>query len=127
MLIFGQEATIDLMARLRIADLLADAPVDQEVHLDAARVERYAETLEILPPVVVFDTPEGLLLADGYHRVAASRHLGREVVEAEVRKGSRHDALRYAAAVGAEQRGISSEEAASYIRRRGLGRGSSGG
>lgn len=50
MRILGQEATIDLMARLKIADLLADAPVDPEAHLDATRVERYAETLEALPP-----------------------------------------------------------------------------
>lgn len=32
------------MARLRIAELLANAPIDPEAHLDAARVERYART-----------------------------------------------------------------------------------
>ena len=80
-------------ARLRIAELLANAPIDPEAHLDAARVERYARTLDALPPVVVVDTPEGLLLADGYHRVAASRRLGLEEVEAEVRTGTRRDAL----------------------------------
>jgi ParB-like chromosome segregation protein Spo0J len=41
----------------------------------------------------VFDTEEGLLLADGYHRVAAALKEGRKTVEAEVRRGSRHDAL----------------------------------
>jgi hypothetical protein len=106
------------MTQLRIADFLANAPIDPEAHLDAARVERYAEMLDALPPIVVFDTGEGLLLADGYHRVAAATRRGLETVEAEVRRGSRHDALRYAAAVGAAQRGISLEEAASYIRRR---------
>ena len=81
------------MARLRIAELLANAPIDPEAHLDAARVERYARTPDALPPVVVVDTPEGLLLADGYHRVAASRRLGLEEVEAEVLTGTRRDAL----------------------------------
>lgn len=81
------------MARLRIAELLANAPIDPEAHLDAARVERYARTLDALPPVVVVDTPEGLLLADGYHRVAASRRLRLEEVEAKVRTGTRRDAL----------------------------------
>jgi ParB-like chromosome segregation protein Spo0J len=114
-----------VMTRLRIADLLADAPIDPEAHLDASRVERYSRMLKALPPVVVFDTPEGLLLADGYHRVAASRLLGLETIEAEVRGGSRHDALRYAARVGAAQRGISPEEAASYIERRARERRSS--
>jgi len=38
-----------------------------------------------------------------------------------VRRGSRHDALQYAATVGAAQRGISTEEVTSYIRRRSQG------
>ena len=105
------------MSRLKIADLFANVPIDPETHLDASRVERYSQMLDALPSVVVFDTPEGLLLADGYHRVAASRRLGLETVEAEVRCGSRHDALRYAARVGAAQRGLSPEEAVSYIER----------
>jgi ParB-like chromosome segregation protein Spo0J len=105
------------MPHLRIADLLANAPVDPETHLDAARVERYAQMLDALPPIVVFDTPEGLLLVDGHHRLAAARLRGSETVEAEVRSGSRHDALRYAAREGASQRGISPEEATSYIER----------
>jgi hypothetical protein len=105
------------MTVLRIDDLLANAPVDPEAHLDAARVERYAGMVGAPPPVVVFKTPEGLLLADGYHRVAAARRRGLETIEAEVRSGSRHDALRYAALVGAAQRRISPEEAASYIER----------
>jgi len=109
---------MNLMPQLRIAELLANVPIDPEAHLDAARVERYAETLDALPPVVVFDTGERLLLVDGYHRLAAARRRGLETVEAEVRLGSRHDALRYAATVGAAWRGLSPEDAASYIRRR---------
>jgi len=113
---------MNLMPQLRIADLLANVPIDPEAHLDAARVERcYAETLDALPPVVVFDTGERLLLVDGHHRLAAARRRGLETVEVEVRCGSRHDALRYAAMVGAAQRGISAEDAASYIRRRSQG------
>jgi len=64
--------------------------------------------------VVIFDTPEGMLRVDGYHRLAAVRRCGLETVEAEVRSGSRHDALQYAARVVAAQRGISPEEVASY-------------
>ena len=115
-------ATMYAMAQLRIADLLANTPIDPEAHLDAVRVERYAEMLNALPPVVVFDTREGLLLADGYHRVAAARRRGLETVEAEVRCGTRHDALRYAATVGAAQRGISPDAAVSYIRQHSQGR-----
>ena len=112
---------MNTMTQLRITDLLASTPTDPEAHLDPARVERYAQMLDILPPVVVFGTKEGLLLADGYHRVAAARRLGLETVEGEVRLGSRRDALRYAASVGAAQRDISPEVAASHVRRRSQG------
>ena len=74
--------------------------------------------LDALPPVVVFDTGEGLLLVDGYYLVAAARRHGLETIEAVVRRGSRRDALRYAAMVGATQRGISPNDVASYIKRR---------
>jgi ParB-like chromosome segregation protein Spo0J len=40
--------------------------------------------IDTLPPVVVFATPEGMLLADGYHRVAAARLRGLETVESEL-------------------------------------------
>ena len=119
--IFVLSASMSAMPHLRIADLLANMPIDPEAHLDAARVERYAEMLNVLPPVVVFEVREGLLLADGYHRVAAARLRGQEMLEAEVRRGSRHDALRYAVMVGAAQRGISPDYVASYIRRRSQG------
>jgi hypothetical protein len=110
-----REAIISSVPRLSVAKLLANAPIDPEAHLDAARVERYAKMLDALPPAVVFDTPEGLLLADGYHRLAAARQRGLETVEAEVHAGSRREALRYAVEVGGAQRGISPEEAASHI------------
>jgi hypothetical protein len=109
------------MTVLRIDDLLANAPVDSEAHLDVARVVRYSGMIDALPPVVVYATPEGMLLADGYHRVAAARLRGLETVEAEVRRGSRHDAMWYATAVGAAEREISPDEAASYVRCRSRG------
>ena len=109
------------MTLLRIDDLLASVPIDPASHLEAARVERYAGMIDAPPPVVLFGTLEGVFLVDGYHRVAAARLLGLETLEVEVRRGSRQDALRYAATLAAAQRGISPEEAASYIRRRSQG------
>jgi ParB-like chromosome segregation protein Spo0J len=110
------------MPRLPIADLLADGLLESERHLDARRVEEYARALDAAPPVVVFATADGLLLADGYHRLAAARQRGETTIEAEVRPGSRQDALRFAAAVGAAQRGISIEEALAAIEAHSRGR-----
>jgi ParB-like chromosome segregation protein Spo0J len=55
--------------------------------------------------VVAFRTDQGLLLADGDHRVAAAQARGLDTIEAEIRQGTAHDALRYAVTVGAKQRG----------------------
>ena len=57
-------------------------------------MRRYAELLGDLPPVVAFGTDQGLRLADGWHRVAAARARGLDTIEAEIRQGTAHDALR---------------------------------
>jgi ParB-like chromosome segregation protein Spo0J len=110
------------MTQVRIADLLAGSPVDPMAHLDPERVRRYADRLDDLPPVVAFRTEQGLILADGYHRVAAAQARGRDTIQAEIRHGSAHDALRYAATVGARQHGLSQEETMRRLRQRSGGR-----
>src|SRR5437667_11829090 len=76
------------MVRLKIVDILETSPVDPEGHLDPERVEGYRRSIDLLDPVVVFETEDGLLLADGYHRIAAAVREGRATIEGEVRKGS---------------------------------------
>ncbi len=63
-----------------------------------------------VPPVVVFDTDEGLRLVDGYHRAEAARRAGRKTIEAEVRAGSWREAMRYAAQVSRRPRAQPDEE-----------------
>jgi hypothetical protein len=65
------------MTNVRIADPLASSPVDPTAHLDPDRVRRYAELAGDLPPVIAFCTDQGLILADGHHRVAAAQARGR--------------------------------------------------
>jgi hypothetical protein len=90
--------TIVGVARLDIAELLANAPVEPDAYLRAERAARFSATPTPLRPVVVFETERGLLLADGYHRLAAARLRGERTIQAEVRLGSWDDALRYVAA-----------------------------
>jgi len=61
--------------------------------LDKNLVEQYKEIFDFLPPVMVFETPRGLLLVDGFHRHAAARQLNRKMMEVVVAKGSVQDAL----------------------------------
>jgi ParB-like chromosome segregation protein Spo0J len=110
------------MTQVRIADLLASSPVDPTAHLDPDRVRDYAERLDDLPPVVAFRTERGLILADGYHRVAAAQARGMDTIDAEIRDGSAHEALLYAVGIGAEQRGLSQDEVMRRLRQRSGGR-----
>jgi hypothetical protein len=96
--------------------LLADLPGDAR-HLDPGRVRRYAAVLDELPPVVVFRTPEGLLLADGWHRVAAARERGDATIAADVRTGTRAEALRFAVHQGAAERGLPEAEVLARVLR----------
>src|SRR4051812_47561116 len=83
--------------KIKLADLVVDPSIDIRAHLDEATIARYEESFDELPPVVAFRTSDGLLLADGFHRVSAAERLGRASIDAEVKKGSRNDALEHAA------------------------------
>lgn len=83
--------------------------------LDHQRVAHYADHLDEEPPVTVFVIDGRLLLADGHHRVAAAERLGRTRVRADVRDGTRHDALEYAVEQVRRQRGITRAAALAAI------------
>lgn len=67
--------------------------------LDKDLVQLYSdnwESIEKSAPITVFDTPDGLILADGFHRLAAARLLDKKNISADVRKGLAEDAYAYA-------------------------------
>ena len=109
------------MTAVPIADLLSNSLVDPQAHLDPQRVAHYAVAGGPIAPVVVFDTEDGLLLADGYHRVAAARLRGAATIGAEIRQGNRQDALDYAVEHASRQRHISLEQALERVRQRARG------
>jgi ParB-like chromosome segregation protein Spo0J len=104
---------------IELAALTGNALADPPRHLDEAKVARFAQILDQLPPVVVFELGDGFLLVDGYHRVEAARRLGRPFVRAQVRRGSGADALRFAVDLAAAERGVTKDQALDAIKRRG--------
>jgi ParB-like chromosome segregation protein Spo0J len=101
---------------LEIAALLRHADAGPVARLDADRVAAYVRAGDAVPPIVVYDTPEGPLIADGHHRLAAALERGRTTIAADFRAGTRRDALRYAALTAAAQRGIPVADALERIR-----------
>jgi hypothetical protein len=81
------------VTRLRIGPLLERRLF--LVTFDEACVTAYMKAA-VVPPVVVFESREGLLLADGYHRVEAAQRRGETTIEAEIRPGGYREAVRYA-------------------------------
>ncbi len=85
--------------RLRTCDILVDAGAQVRAAPNDAVANDYAEQLAggaTFPPIVVFDDGAELHLADGYHRLTAHELAGRTEIEAQVRTGTKADALWFA-------------------------------
>lgn len=78
---------------LRISAIKVDPAVQIRKGTNEEVLKRYEECFEVLPPVLVYRTPDGQVLADGFHRVAVALRLGHSEIRAEIREGSKEDAL----------------------------------
>jgi len=111
--------------RVKIAELKVNHGVMIRKSLDEDRIQEFTEIFDQLPPIKVFNVEGELLISDGFHRLAAAERLGLAEIEAEVRKGSRQDAIMEAISVNAKHgKPLSSEEKAEAVKR--LNRFSSG-
>ena len=71
-------------------------------NLDGETVTRYQQIIDDLPPVDVFNTEEGLILAGGYHRLEAHRQEGRETITANIHQGTVFEAKMFACKANAQ-------------------------
>jgi hypothetical protein len=84
--------------RIRVEAIRTDAGTQSRAHISDLVVADYAEAMirgEKFPPVVVFQNNGDLILASGFHRVKACRAARFISIAAEVRQGTRTDALKY--------------------------------
>lgn len=72
------------------------AEISQETVADYA--EAMADPEAVFPPAVVYYDGKDYWLADGFHRLAAWAQIGRVEVPADVRQGTRRDAILHACA-----------------------------
>lgn len=86
-----------------------DGGTQMRAELDADTVAEYAEAMhnaggwpERMPPVIVFYDGDRYWLGDGFHRVAAHRQALVGKVPAEIRSGTRRDAVLHAAGANAD-------------------------
>ena len=100
--------------QLRIGDIRVDGGTQMRAELDKPTIEEYHDVLYAqdqvtawpFPPVVVFYDGADYWLGDGFHRLAAVRKLlpNNDVysVPAEVKAGTRRDAVLYAASANSD-------------------------
>lgn len=83
--------------QVQIKELRLDGKTQIRVELSQDAVADYAAAMERgeqLPPILVLRDADGLLwLADGFHRVEATRRNGGEAIAAEVQSGTRREAF----------------------------------
>ena len=85
--------------RVRLADIVSDAGTQIRASISESVVADYAEQMAggaEFPPVVLFHDGNQYYMADGFHRVLACERNQFREINAEVRKGTKTDALWYA-------------------------------
>jgi hypothetical protein len=92
--------------RLSLADIKVDPVCQARAALSARTVHEYVEIMKaegdnVFPPVVVFHDGTDHWLSDGFHRHAAAEKAGRHSLKADIREGSRRDAILHAVGANA--------------------------
>ncbi|WP_201789103.1 hypothetical protein [Scytonema hofmannii] len=89
---------------LLISAIRRDGGTQPRVAVDRAIAEEYAQARRDgaeLPPVVVFYDGQSYWLGDGFHRVEAEEIVGSDHVLADIRQGTRRDAILYSVGANA--------------------------
>lgn len=89
---------------LALESIRTDGGTQARAHIDDANVDRYAGAMRdgaMFPPVVVFFDGADNWLADGFHRFWATQLIEGKSIEADVRKGSKWDAVLFAVGANA--------------------------
>ena len=84
---------------LAVEDLLTDTGTQIRSEISEYIVAEYVEALgdgARFPPVVIFRSNDGDILADGFHRVRAYQDAQRDEIEADVYQGDQKNALWFA-------------------------------
>jgi hypothetical protein len=88
-----------------VAALRFDPDTQPRVELDEELIAEYAEGWESgvsFPPIVVFEDGPGYWIGDGFHRSLGAKKAGRETIPADVRPGTKREAILYSVGANSE-------------------------
>ena len=89
---------------VQLSQVAIDGGTQPRCEIDESLVTEYAEAMRDgaqFPPIVVFHDGVKFWLADGFHRTHAARKAGLEVLDADVRDGTRRDAILFSVGANA--------------------------
>ena len=90
---------------LKLTEIILALGTQVRAKIDEGTVENYTDEMKEpnakFPPVVIYHDGAKYILADGFHRLLAARKNGYSEVMAEVRKGTKTDALKFALSANA--------------------------
>ena len=93
------------MTAIKISDIRIDGGTQSRAELNHATVDEYSEAMaegDTFPPIVVFFDGSSYWLADGFHRLMAHIRNGVDWLAADVRQGTRREAVLYSVGSNAE-------------------------
>ena len=93
-----------LTSRLPISKIRRDGGTQPRTALDSDTISEYVEAMENgakFPPVDVFYDGVDYWLADGFHRIEAAKHIGRDEFDVKTHQGTRRDAILFSTGVNA--------------------------
>ena len=109
------------MKKLNLLTIRIDGQTQARVALNQEQVVEYSEHMkdgDKFPPIIVFHDGSDYWLADGFHRYFATKANGLVSIEAEVKEGTKRDALLYAfGANGRRGLQLSHEDKRSIVKR----------
>lgn len=91
-------------AVLKLSQIRTDGGTQSRAGIDAAVVDDYAEAIRsgaVFPRVIVYFDGQTYWLADGFHRYHSHVKVGTPKIEADVRQGSRRDAVLFSVGANA--------------------------
>lgn len=92
------------MKHVPISKIKMDDTIQIRAVIDAEKVDEYAERMQAkdeFPAVDLFESKEGYYIGDGWHRILAAEQADIITIKAEVHKGGRSEALKFALSANA--------------------------
>lgn len=90
---------------MKLSQIKVDSGLQMRAQMSQETIDDYAEALREgakFPPIVLFHDGTQYHLADGWNRYFAHKKAGFEIIDADVREGTRRDAIYYALSANAK-------------------------